>query len=366
MAFPVKYLAFFFLIFLCSSIQIHARESKFFSKFNHYQTATIGSNNIPNTNTGSSNATSTVNPTTTINDNSGSNESELSQESLVKQEEEPSFTQQTSNGYGLYGHGSTQDSSTTDEINQDDAFGDLPEKTSTQEYTRGRYEDKEANTGYRGDNNGNYGYKTKQFGTSTTRLMDNGNVNSYNGYEKQYDNGNINNNNNNGYEAMQGSLSDTTLSAQGNNDYKTRDFSMSNSRFMDNGINKNNGYETKQYGTSGIGKDDNLYRGKQQGVGDTKFMENGRYYFEGDDNLSKGKQQGLSDTRFMENGKYFYNVNNENSYLNEYHPVVNRNFDGFRSSSQGVSSRNNYNYGNNNEKNEFNNSMEENQEEFQP
>ncbi|PIA35134.1 hypothetical protein AQUCO_03600060v1 [Aquilegia coerulea] len=348
MAVPVKHLAFFFLIFLFFSIQIQARESKFFSKFNHYETTTIGSNNIPTT-TASSNAT-TVNPTTTTTNDNGSKRSELTQEqgASVEQEEEPSFTQQATNGYGLYGHGSNQDSSTTGEITQDDTFGDLPEKTSTQEYTRGSYEDKEANTGYHGDNNGNYGYKANQFGMSNTRLMDNGNVNSNNGYKKQYNNGNINNNNdnNNGYEAMQDSLSDTTLSAHGNNDYKTKDFSMSNSRFMDNGINNNNnGYETKQYGTSGISKDDNL---------------------------SRSKQQGLSDTRFMENGKYFYNVNNENSYLNKYHPAVNRNYDGFRSSSQGVNSRNNYNYGNS-EKNDFNNSMEEsqfpeegNQEEFQP
>ncbi|KAL4280227.1 hypothetical protein GQ457_03G036720 [Hibiscus cannabinus] len=97
---------------------------------------------------------------------------------------------------------------------------------------------------------------------------------------------------------------------------------------------------------------------EQQNLGNARFTEKGwstrenqnnnnNYYY---NNGNNGEQQGMSDTRYLENGKYYYNVKSENNYY------PNR----FQNT-RGISSRNEFN------ENRYNNMgrYKQNQEEFE-
>ncbi|XP_039065140.1 protein E6-like isoform X2 [Hibiscus syriacus] len=75
-------------------------------------------------------------------------------------------------------------------------------------------------------------------------------------------------------------------------------------------------------------------------------------------NYYNGEKQGMSDTRFLENGKYFHDIRNENNYYpNQFE------------SSRGFSSRNEFNenrYKNMGRYNQNQEELEENEEEFEP
>ncbi|KAJ9168802.1 hypothetical protein P3X46_020286 [Hevea brasiliensis] len=108
----------------------------------------------------------------------------------------------------------------------------------------------------------------------------------------------------------------------------------------------------------------NAYEEEQQNLGETSLHErsytpttnqNNNYYYNGANGYKNEGKQGMSDTRFLENGKYYYDIKGEmsNYYPNQYH-----------------NSRNNYDtrgYYNNNNENFYDNSMQsyQNQENFQ-
>lgn len=96
MALPTKFLSFFFLLTLLSN-QIQARDSQFFSKFTNVNNNEKETQRLPN-----KQETSTV---------------------VTRPEQEPTFIPQTQNGYGLYGHESSELPSTT-------ANGEEPTTTS--------------------------------------------------------------------------------------------------------------------------------------------------------------------------------------------------------------------------------------------
>ncbi|KAJ4981555.1 hypothetical protein NE237_032392 [Protea cynaroides] len=328
-----KCLAFLFLLFIISSsLQIQARESKFFSKVTHDDN----------------------------NDNTSDKETEVlpeTEEPSRTQDKEPSFKSQNHNGFGLYGHGSDQFSPNS--VN--DAHyspTNFPEKTTT--------EQKSFNTGYTTNNYNYNGYENKQQSMSDTRFMDTTDLNNNNNYyrygtkqqgmrDTEVD---LNNNNNYRYGTKQQGMRDTAADLNNNNYYRygTKQQSMS-----DTTVDLNNNNHYYGYGT------------KQQDMRNTAYLNNNN------NDGNEMKKQGMSDTRFLENGKYFYDVNNENVYHDRYHnqyekPKETQNgYDSYR----GVDhSRNRYNYRGYNGNNEFTNSMDgfqnqdqefqESQEEYVP
>ncbi|KAK8642104.1 hypothetical protein V6N13_011464 [Hibiscus sabdariffa] len=103
---------------------------------------------------------------------------------------------------------------------------------------------------------------------------------------------------------------------------------------------------------------------EQQNLGEATFTEKGwntkenqnnnNYYYNG----NNGKKQGLSDTRYLENGKYYYDVKSENNYYPNQ-------FD----NSRGVASRNEFNenrYNNMGRYNQNQEGFEDTEEDFQP
>ncbi|KAL8108107.1 uncharacterized protein LOC141671818 [Apium graveolens] len=278
MAPSITYFSILIFLTLSSSLHVDARESKLFSKVTNYNNA------------------KQVFPT------------KEHEEPLNIPEQEPNFipeNQQNSGGYGLYGHESGQLPPTTTTEN-------LPYKTETENSYN-----KEFNPS---SNNGQY-YNNDAYVNPESYS------NSNNG--QQYYN-------NDGYVAKPQGMSDT--------------------RFM------NKVY--KPY-TTPINKEDNFFNGgnmynnRLHGIGETKLGVTNGYNKE---------RQGMSDTRFMENGRYYYDLNRENNYnLNDNN--VNEN-----SRNEYYNNRGNYGnsyrgqYGNNENSFEAANSMEGyngNQEEFQ-
>ncbi|XP_052203492.1 uncharacterized protein LOC127808858 [Diospyros lotus] len=330
MASSAKLISLLFFLALLSSLRAHARESKFFSK------ATAAA-----TNANESTAAEVI--------------PNKEQEALSKQGQEPSFIPDTQNGYGLYGHEPEQLPPTTAAATT----------TSTNNNNENYY------------NNGASNYNTQKQGMSDTRFLENGkyfyDMNSEknynpNGFQKSRgvvdyssSNNNFYNGGANGFNTQQHGLADTQLMGGGytaagadaatNRYYNTQKQGMSDTRFLENGkyyydingektravdeYNKNNNYN---YHNGGNGY--NSQRQQQDFTNSDIYNAGGDHY---------GEPQGMSDTRFMENGKYYYDPNGESSRGVEY------------------SNRKGY-YGNNGNTYEYRNSMEgyqNQQEEFQ-
>lgn len=283
MAFSAKALSFFFLTVLISSlqVQIQARESKFFYKFTHISTK----NKVIPESTISPAPTPALAPAPTP-----------EAVPIIAAEPAPapapaeapaSFYAESGSGYGLYGHGSDQFSptkeSTTAAADQNEL---LNEELSSENYE----------TGYQNNNYNNNGYTSKY--------------------------------NNNGY-----------TSSYKSNGYGTKKQGMSDTRFMQN--YQNNNYNNNAYSSN---YKNNAYTSSIGYTGNNYYNTNGY----------ENEKQGMSDTRFLENGKYYYDVKNENGYV----PV------GFESE-RGTTTSGGY-YGNTQNVNEFS-TMEqfENQQEYQ-
>ncbi|XP_042479434.1 protein E6-like [Macadamia integrifolia] len=295
MAPSAKSLSFLFLLLLISSLQIHARESQFFSKVTRVNSSSTTTNNNNN-------------------DNAATKEKEThelipesTEEPSHTKEEEPSFTPQNQNGFGLYGHGSEQFSSNS--VN--DAYytpTNFPQKAHTQQYQQ-----KSFSTGYPTNNYNGYDTNQQAKTQTDTSYVDTAYLNNYNGYETK----------------QQGKsdtkYADTAYLNNNYNGYETKQQGMSDTRYVDTSYNNNNnynGYETKQQGksdtkyvdTAYLNNNYNGYETKQQGKSDMAYL-NSNY------NGKEMKQQGMSDTRFLENGKYYYgnnNNNNQNLYQDQY------------------------------------------------
>ncbi|KAI3800850.1 hypothetical protein L1987_28949 [Smallanthus sonchifolius] len=255
--YPLPMATIVFFILLTLSFTIHARESQFFNKF---------SNNIPK-------------DSQTLNTN----------------QQQPDFIPQSQDSsYGLYGHES----------------GQLPPSTTTNNLPANLPE------------NYNPVAYTTPIHSSTQDIH-----NEYNGENKMY--------NSQEQEEFMGT--------NGGNMYNSEKQGMSDTRFLENGRYKSQkqGFEDARFMETEDGG--NMYNSEKQ-VENGRYnqgeeMYNTRYGTSNNANMYNTEKQGMSDTRFLDNGKYFYDVNMENLNSN-----ANMNTRGFNS-------RNEYNtqgyYGNN-------------------
>ncbi|XP_074276090.1 uncharacterized protein LOC141599859 [Silene latifolia] len=96
-----------------------------------------------------------------------------------------------------------------------------------------------------------------------------------------------------------------------------------------NNVNGNK-YEYSPSTRNPVYGEHNKYVSERQGMSDTRFLENGKYYYDVNQDSkdvssfveNQGNngyvptKQGMSDTQFMDNGKYFYDVQNEEAVSN--------------------------------------------------
>ncbi|XP_068470072.1 protein E6-like [Phaseolus vulgaris] len=331
-----KLIPFLFLTTLLFSLQLHARESQFFSKVTPL-------NNLKQTEI-------------------TNNEASLNK----PEQQQPVFLPQTENSYGLYGHETglhppsttttnaapyttpttfqPYKTTTTEEdnnnnnfhsFNSKDAFGKQNDFSDTK-FTEGGYSSKEnQNNNYFYNNNDAFG---KQNELSDSKYSEGG----YNSKENQNNNYYYNSKDDFG---KQNELSDTKYAEGG---YKS----------MENQNNNDNAANERYYSNNNDNAANERYY-----YNSNKDNANNRYYkTKAVNNNYNSERQGLSDTRFVEGGKYFYDVNSE-KYNN---PTQ------YGGSSRGVSSENWSNnrgyFGNNNVNSyENKNSMEgyQNQEQFE-
>ncbi|XP_022720995.1 protein E6-like [Durio zibethinus] len=104
---------------------------------------------------------------------------------------------------------------------------------------------------------------------------------------------------------------------------------------------------------------------EQQNLGEARFTErewstkeNQYNHYNGNNGYNNGEKQGMSDTRYLENGKYYHDIKNDNNYYpNQFE------------NSRGFASRNEFNenrYNNMGRYNQNQEEFEENEEEFEP
>ncbi|GKA88566.1 E6 protein [Tanacetum coccineum] len=303
---------FVFLTLALSFTTIHARESQFFAKV---------SNNIPQ-------------ESQPLNTNENTNEKDLK---FVPQTRE---TTQGS-GYGLFGHESGQlpPSATTTNNNNENKNNNnnylptnLPENYNPVAYTTPihsstqdipnefRYEPQ----AYKGDNNNMYNSQNQEEFLQTNddnlfnsqnqdEFMQTNDANMYNsGKQKMGTNGG----NNNNYEKQ--GMSDTRFLNNGkyyyagDNTYNSQNQGFGGARFVETQDSGNNNmFNNQKQGVNGYNNNQEMYNSGNQGMGENKYTtttNNGNMY--------NPERQGMSDTRFLENGKYYYDLNLENQNLN--------------------------------------------------
>ncbi|KAL3519812.1 hypothetical protein ACH5RR_017961 [Cinchona calisaya] len=233
--------------------------------------------------------------------NNGAKETEVIPD---KQEQEPNFIPENENGgYGLYGKENVEPYKTTPTNLPYNS--QLPKESYPTKYLPKNYNTKAYVTepeGYRSENNYN-------------------NNNFYNGEDTYYNN-----------NEQQGSFGETKLLG---------------SSYTNPSNNRNNYYNNNK---------NKYYNGEQQAS--TRFnnynKKNNYYNTGGNTNTNGGVQkQGMSDTRFMENGKYFYDINMEQNF----------NRGSYGANDRGYYGNNNNNYNENSFK--YSNNNYQDQEQFQ-
>ncbi|KAL2937870.1 Protein E6 [Bienertia sinuspersici] len=272
---------FFLVLTLCFSLQTHARDSKFFSKLAKQNHESIS-------------VSPTIAPSLAP---SPSPEAEVIE-----------------HGYGLYGQDPFQSYEYPPTTKN-------PTKVSDEKYVS--TEDLGSMNNYREIGNG----IDKKKGMSDTRFMENGKY-YYDPNQDVKD------------ESSRQGMSDTRFLENGKyfhdineeksgQHFNTNNYENENENFGSVNKKENNGrFNTNNY------EDENENEGfedERHGMSDTRFLENGKYYYDMNEEASKeGKsgqfefhnngnenensdmeKHGLSDTRFLDNGKYYYDVNNE-------------------------------------------------------
>ncbi|XP_058198541.1 protein E6-like [Rhododendron vialii] len=272
-----------FFALLSSSLHSHARESYYF--FNK-ATATPTNNNAKET----------------IVEEAMPNKSNV-------REQDPNFIPDTQSGYGLYGQNSGgRHAAATNQPSEIESF---------EPYTTTASNNNNDNNYYK--NEGEAYVSDPQGMVSDTRFMDG-----------RYT---------------------TTTSSSNNNYYKNEAVNdpqgVSDKRFMDRSYTtttatsgtpytaNNLPYKTESgesYPTTTINEDNNNYYNKEAYVSDphegmshdTRFMDRGYTTTAATSSNNGGgrnynpQQQGMSDTRFLENGRYYYDINSEENYRNGY------------------------------------------------
>lgn len=235
MAAPKHFVALLILAFLSVSISVEARDFKERQSFSKFTNA--------NDNDDKENAP--VIPT--------KEESLTTVETLKKQEQQPTFLPQTKNGYGLYGH-------------EEEMVKNTPATATTTTTSTGNRPSK------------------------TTMPAD-----SF----YSYPNGNFENSNN--------YYNDRSYDKRSNN-YYNKDAYVANQREQ-----ARNTYvpEEQNFGGNTRLQDSSYTTTTTTGSRATNDRNN---YYTGGNRYGTAQQQGMSDTRFVENGKYYYDVDNEEKY----------------------------------------------------
>ncbi|XP_019239169.1 PREDICTED: putative uncharacterized protein DDB_G0282499 [Nicotiana attenuata] len=239
MAFLANHLSFFLLITLLSSLQIHARDNKFFNK-------------ISTNNNGHEKETKEVTP---------------------NKEQEPNFIPENENGYGVYDESGQLSPSTTTPMNNLLNSKYLPKNYNPVAYVTVPQDNPNNNN----DDNNNNNYNQYYNGDTTYGNVTDNNNNNYNQYysgDNTYDNGD----NNNQYYS-----GDNTYNNNNNNHYHNGGSDYYN----------NNNYPGKNVGNSYYNDQEQSYPldynhynvGNGQGVqkqrmSDTRVLENGKYSYD--------------------------------------------------------------------------------------
>lgn len=250
-------LSLFLLLFAPIFLQLHARESQFFSKFSNHHP--IEDELLP----------------TTI-------------------QQDQNFIPQTtdSTGYGLYGHlpPSTTTLSVTNGGDHDNLPTSLPENYNTVAYTT-PVQSKDS------------------YETSSTEY---GNKNQFNGDSSMY----MNHEKQDKFYGHLPSLTTTPTATNGGayNNLPTTLPENYNTVAYTTPIHSENSYETTstEYGNKDqYNGDSSMYNSQKQGMSDTRVLDYGKYNHVND--MYNTEKQGMSDTRYMENGKYYYDLNSQSS-----------------------------------------------------
>ncbi|KAK7302829.1 hypothetical protein RJT34_13726 [Clitoria ternatea] len=269
-----NHISFLFLTTLLLPLHITARDSQFFSKVSHFND---NNNNVKETELPNKEAPETNKP-----------------------EQQPVFIPETENSYGLYGHESDELPSTTTPTTAaaTTTTNASPYTTTTTGYSpyKPEFEDPSKYTNNKYYNNDAY----------NTRFAETGFNNN-----KYY--------NRDAYEGNQYGLSDT--------------------KYTEEGYNQNNYNNQKYYFNNNDANDKYYHNNNNYKVNNNRYS----YNHNAANNRFNGEKQGMSDTRFLEDGKYFYDLEAE-----KYNPTL------YGDSSKGVNvntnnwyhSRGNNNYGN--------------------
>lgn len=283
-----------FFALLSSSLHSHARESYFFNK-----------------------ATTATAATTTTTTNNNAKETRVEEAMPNKsnvQEQDPNFIPDTQSGYGLYGQNSeiesfepytTPASSNNNDNNyyKNEAYVSDPQgMVSDTRFMDGRYTTTAAAKTTSGppyttttsSNNNNY-YKNEAVndpqGVSDTRFMDRSYTTTTATSGTPYTATNL------PYKTESGESYPTTTTNDDNNNYYNKEAYVSDPH---EGMSQDTRFMDRGYTTS------------------TAAASSNNYYNNGGGRNYNTQQQGMSDTRFLENGRYYYDINSEENYRNGY------------------------------------------------
>lgn len=244
---------FFLLVLIFSSLQAEARESKFFNKFKRYIDPKVSISEAP--------SPAVAEPGIAPVPATATSEPEIASSPVVAPTPAPTYSE-SEYGHGLYGQESSQ----------------FPTKTPP---TTTMFEDELLTEELRGES-----FETGY--PKTNLYSNNGNPNNYNnnGYSSSYnnDNGHATNYNSNGYV--------NNYNANGGyNNYK------------------GNGYSNNYYNSNG-------YQTERQGMSDTRFLENGKYYVDVQNENNLNGYQG-----YYGNNKFPNEFNSMGEYEKQEEPV---------------------------------------------
>ncbi|GMI93448.1 hypothetical protein HRI_003014100 [Hibiscus trionum] len=279
------------------------------------------------------------------------------------EQQEPRFSPETQNGYGLYGHEAETNTNTKEtyepyvtpvKFHPDEPYNMIPASENSNTNNKDSYfYSKSAEK----ENFGEPKFTEKEdlgepkFTENgwSTKEKQNNNKNSY-FYSKSAEKENLGerrftekewntkeNNNNNKNNYYNGNNEEAVFTEKG---WNTKE---NNNNNNNNYYNGNNEYNKNAYGES-------MFTEKGWSTKENNNNNNNNYY--------NGEKQGMSDTRFLENGKYYYDLKSENNYYpNQFE------------NSRGFDSRNEFNENRYNNMGRYNQNQEEfgeNEEEFEP
>ncbi|KAG6754896.1 hypothetical protein POTOM_040699 [Populus tomentosa] len=259
-----RLISFLFLLAILS-VQIHARESQFFSKV-------------------SGAATTTPSTTTISNDNAQDKTlpSKEKEEGLSRQEQDPAFIPDNQNGYGLYGQESTQFPTTT-------KLANAPYTTTTYQPYKTQTQNQESYTNYPTDTTTNTNTNTntnyysnnaydqeQQQNFGETSLQESGYTNMGNQNNKYYYNGANSYSN----DEKQG-MSDTRYLEKGKYYYDLKGESSTNYNPNQYQQDSRNNYNTRGYYSNNSNNENSKY----------EYYNNSMQKYDNQDDFEEGKEE---------------------------------------------------------------------------